>query len=132
MIHKTKHLYKTEYLWHQTPKHSTSNSRRSRLVQGLHYLVCNGGGFSQILMELVISTISLHALPKWIKWSTWPVGPYQPEYMSHVLSGGRGDVPFKAFRYFTKPPHQRERFIFIPLWDLPQALPRPEQHPSPL
>ena len=38
--------------------------------------------------------------------------------MSYVLSSGRGDVPFKAFGYFAKPPRQGERFVFIPLWDL--------------
>ena len=102
----------------QTPNNFTNSSRRSGLVQGLHYLVCNGGGFFQILMELAINAISLCALSKRIKWSAWPVGLYQPEYVSQILSGGCGDIPFKAFGYFTKPPRQRERFVFIPLWDL--------------
>ena len=101
--------------------HFTTNSRRSGLVQSLHYLVCNSGGLLQILIELFISTISLRALPKCIKWSTWPVGHHQPEYMSHVLSGGQGDVPFKAFKYFMKPPRQHERFVFIPLCYLHKA-----------
>ena len=99
----------------QTPKKFTNSSRRSGLVQGLHYLICNGGGLLQIQIELIISAISLRALPKQIKWSSWPVGLYQPEYVSHVLSGICGDIPFKAFGYFTKPPRQRERFVLIPL-----------------
>ena len=63
-------------------------------------------------MEFFVSTICLCAHPKCIKRSLWPVG-HQPEYMPYVLSGGCGDVPFEIFGYFTKPPRQTERFVFI-------------------
>jgi hypothetical protein len=35
--------------------------------------------------------------------------------MTHVLTGGCGDIPFKGFGYFMKFPRQRERFVLIPL-----------------
>ena len=100
------------------PNSLQANSRRFRLVQSLHYLVGNGRSLLQILIELIISAISLRALAKCIKWSTWPVGLHQPEYMPHVLSGGCGDIPFKALGNFAKPPHQCERFVFTSLRDL--------------
>ena len=93
------------------------SSRGLRLVQGLHYLVSHHGGLLQVLIELRISTIRLFALPKCIKRSMWPVGFYQPEYMSHVLSGGCGDIPFKTIGYFLKLPRQDERFVFTPFRD---------------
>ena len=82
----------------------------------------DSGGFFQILIELLIIAISLRTLPKRIKWSAWLVGLYQPEYMSYVLSGGRGDVSLKAFRNFPKPPRQHERLVFIPLWERHQSI----------
>ena len=104
----TLHKYSTSVQSTCSPHAKTNynqSSRGLRLVQGLHYLVSHHGGFLQILIELFISTIRLCALPKCIKRSLWRVRLHQPEYMSHVLSGGCGDVPFETLGYFLKPPH---------------------------
>ena len=95
-----------------------TSSRGLGLAQSFHYLVSHHRGFLQILIELCINTIRLCALPKCIKRSLWPVGLHQPEYMSHVLSGGCGDIPYETFGYFSKLLRQSERFAFIPFRDL--------------
>ena len=81
-------------------------------------MVGHHGSFFQILIELFFRTISFGSLPKCIQPSGRPVRFYQPEYMTHVLTGGCGDIPFKGLEYFTKFPRQRECFFFVPFRDI--------------
>ena len=74
-----------------------ASSRGLGLVQGLYYLVGHHGSFFQILTELFFSTISFGTLPKCIKTCAWPVRFHQLEYMTHLLTGGCGDIHFKGF-----------------------------------
>src|SRR6185437_12993612 len=85
---------------------------------GLHYLISHHGSFLQILTELFLSTISSSSLPKCVQMSGCPIRFHQPEYMTHVLTGGCGGIPLKGLGYFTKFPRQRERFAFVPFQDL--------------
>ena len=80
-----------KYLWPHANQLTTRSSRGLGLVKRLHYLICYHGGLSQILIELIISAIRLCTLPKCIQTSGWPVRIHQPEYMTHVLTGGCGD-----------------------------------------
>ena len=115
------HLFKSTCGPHTNTNFRTS-SRGIRLVQGFHYLVGHQESFFQMLIELFFRTISFGSLPKYVQPSGRPVRFYQPEYMTHVLTGGCGDIAFKGFGYFTKFSHQRERFVFVSLlasWLLP-------------
>ena len=94
------------------------SSRSLRLAQGLYNLIDHSGSFCQIFTELIARTISLGSVSKSVQTSRWPVGLHQPEYVAHVLSGDGGNVPLEGPRHFTKSPHQRERLISIPFWDI--------------
>ena len=70
----------------------------------VHNLVGHHGSFFHILTELLIRTVRFGSLPKCVQTSRWPVRLHQPEYETHVLAGGCGDIPLEGLGYFMKSP----------------------------
>ena len=93
-------IFVQKYFWLTCQLNYTQSSRRLRLVQGLHYLISHYGSFFQILTKLFLSTNSSSFLHKCVQMSGCPIRFHQPEYMTHVLTGGCGGIPLKGLGYF--------------------------------
>src|SRR6185369_8829934 len=70
----------SKYFWLTLQHNYKKSLRRLCPAQGFYNLISHPGSFRQILMELIICTVSLGSSPKSIQTSGRPIRLYQSKY----------------------------------------------------
>ena len=89
----------SKYFWPTRQLNYKKSLRGLCPAQGLYNLIGHPGSFCQILMELIISTISLGSSSKSIQTGGWPIRFHQSKYVTYVLAGNVGDKPLEGSRH---------------------------------